>query len=94
MLPRKNRIDWCLPEPGCSLGSVEELAPGDCRLASGLARPPAGSFSCQEKKLCGEGCRGKRPGHHLEPLAFRLRSIRIEADRQCLDERRSVGSFE
>ena len=63
------------------------------RLPSGvyrLDRPAAWSFSSQEKELCGEGRGGKRTGHRLEPLAFRLRSIRIEAHRQCLDQGRTV----
>jgi hypothetical protein len=56
--------------------------------------PAAWSFSSQEKELCGEGCGGKRTGHRLESLAFRLRSIRIEAHRQCLDQGRTVGPLE
>jgi len=56
--------------------------------------PAAGSLSSQEKQLCGKGRGGKRTVHRLEPLAFRLRSIRIEAHCQCFNQGRTVGPLQ
>ena len=74
----------------CLSSHAVQLALIELATAWRLDRPAARSLSGQEKQLCGEGRGGKRTGHRLEPLAFRLRSIRIEAHRQGLDQGRTV----
>ncbi len=80
----------------CAIGSVQELETGDWRPTRVwcLDRPAARSFPGQKEELCGEGRGGQRSGHRLEPLAFRMRGIRIEAHRQCLDQGWTVRPFQ
>jgi hypothetical protein len=73
---------------------VWRLASGNRRLATTLYRPTPGLLACEQEQLGGEGTWGQGAGHRLKPLAFRMRSVRIEAHGQSLDERRPVRSFQ